>query len=103
MKGDNSPDDDDLVFRILLDSEERSDVSGPSSTKDLSQAAARRLACLKVALESIRIASSDNATPIENMTSFQALRIITLRLVLTFRCQVVLNSFDDWGRVDLAL
>ncbi len=67
MKVDNSPDDDDLVFRLILDSEERSDVSGPSSTKDLSQAAVQRLACLKLALESIRIASSGDATPIENL------------------------------------
>ena len=72
MKGDNSPDDDDLVFRILLECEERSDVSGPSSTKDLSQAAARRLACLKEALESIRIASSGDATPIENLDEFSS-------------------------------
>ncbi len=67
MKVDDSPDDDDLVFRILLDSEERGDDTGPLATNDLSQAAARRLACLKEALESIRIASSGDATPIGNL------------------------------------
>ena len=73
MKGDNSPDDEDLVFRILLEFEERSNVSGPSSTKELSQAAARRLACLKEALESIRIASSGDATPVENLDELSSL------------------------------
>ena len=70
MQVDNSPDDDDLVFRILLESEERSGVSGPSTTTELSQAAARRLASLKEALESIRIASSSDATPIENLDEY---------------------------------
>ena len=65
MKVDDSQEEKDLLFRILLECEEQGETASSLSTGELSQAATRRLACLKEALESIRIASSGGATPHE--------------------------------------
>ena len=71
MKGDDSQEENDLLFRILLESEERGEIAGSSNTKDLPAAAARQLVALKNALESIRIASSGDSTPVDGFGEIQ--------------------------------
>ena len=72
MTAADSPEENDLLFRILLAGEELDETASPPSAEGLSEAAAAQLANLKESLESIRIASSTDSFQIDRLQSFNS-------------------------------